>query len=61
MFYYQIEDKIADGTSTDGYLFEVTVDGKTYSTVGNVLAYADAHATLYGSFMDGNVDFCGLR
>ena len=57
MFYYQIEDQIADGTSTDGYLFEVTVDGKTYSTVGNVLAYADAHATLYGSFMDGNVDF----
>lgn len=57
MFYYQIEDKIANGTSTDGYLFEVTVDGKTYSTVGNVLAYADAHATLYGSFMDGNVDF----
>lgn len=57
MFYYQIEDKIADGTSTDGYLFEVTVDGKTYSTVGNVLAYADANATLYGSFMDGNVDF----
>ena len=57
MFYYQIEDKIANGTSTDGYLFEVTVDGKTYSTVGNVLAYADAHATLYGSFMAGNVDF----
>lgn len=57
MFYYQIEDQIADGTSTDGYLFEVTVDGKTYSTVGNVLAYADAHATLYGSFMNEGVDF----
>ena len=57
MFYYQIEDEIAGGASTDGYLFEVTVDGKTYSTVGNVLAYAHANATLYGSFMDGNVDF----
>lgn len=57
MFYYQIEDQIANGTSTDGYLFEVTVDGKTYSTVGNVLAYADPHATLYGSFMKKGVDF----
>lgn len=57
MFYYQIEDKIAGGASTDGYLFEVTVDGKTYSTVGNVLAYADDHATLYGSFMNKGVDF----
>ena len=57
MFYYQIEDEIAGGASTDGYLFEVTVDGKTYSTVGNVLAYADPHATLYGSFMNEGVDF----
>ena len=58
MFYYQIEDKIdKDLNQNNGYLFEVTVDGKTYSTVGNVLAYAHANATLYGSFMDGNVDF----
>ena len=57
MFYYQIEDQIANGTSTDGYLFEVTVDGKTYSTVGNVLAYRHANATLYGSFMNEGVDF----
>ena len=28
MFYYQIEDQIANGTSTDGYLFEVTVTAK---------------------------------
>ena len=58
MFYYQIEDKIdKDLNQNNGYLFEVTVDGKTYSTVGNVLAYADDHATLYGSFMNKGVDF----
>lgn len=58
MFYYQIEDKIdKDLNQNNGYLFEVTVDGKTYSTVGNVLAYAEDHATLYGSFMNEGVDF----
>lgn len=58
MFYYQIEDKIdKDLNQNNGYLFEVTVDGKTYSTVGNVLAYAHPNATLYGSFMNEGVDF----
>ena len=56
-FYFQVEEAIANGNDRNGYLFEITADGKTYSAVGNVLSYKDVHATLYGSFLSDGVDF----
>ena len=55
-FYFQVEETIGQNDES-GYLFEITADGKTYSAVGNVLAYKDVHATLYGSFLSHGVDF----
>ena len=55
-FYFQVEETIGQNDES-GYLFEITADGKTYSAVGNVLAYKDVHATLYGSFLSDGVDF----
>ena len=56
-FYFQVEEAIAGNDDQNGYLFEITADGKTYSAVGNVLLYNEVPATLYGSFLGHGVDF----
>ena len=56
-FYFQVEEAIANNNDKNGYLFEITADGKTYSAVGNVLLYDKVPATLYGSFLVDGVDF----
>ena len=56
-FYFQVEEAIAGNDDKNGYLFEITADGKTYSAVGNVLLYNKVPATLYGSFLSDGVDF----
>ena len=56
-FYFQVEETIAGNDDQNGYLFEITADGKTYSAVGNVLLYNKVPATLYGSFLSDGVDF----